>query len=109
MINFIVFRDNATIRGFSVSGHSDFLPRGSDIVCSAVSALAQTGILALENVAKVKPHWTRQDGHLECRIPRGLAPESGRAAQLVLKTIIIGITNIAQHYPRHVTVTDEEV
>ena len=97
------------VRGFSVSGHADCSPRGSDIVCSAVSTLAQTAVLALQSVAGVTPHWSRQEGMLECIIPSDLCQDSSEKAQTVLKTIITGIENIAQHYPQHVTVTTKEV
>jgi len=109
MINVKIFRDGQVIRGFSVSGHSDYRPRGSDIVCSAISALSQTAILALKQVAGVYPKWTRQDGLLECKMPDNLDDKQRDASRIVLNTIIVGIDNIAGHYPEHVNVSNEEV
>ena len=43
------------IIGFTVSGHSGYAEEGSDIVCSAISALAQNVCVGLENVLKVNP------------------------------------------------------
>lgn len=109
MIEVKVYWANRAIRGFSVSGHSDYSPRGSDIVCSAVSALAQTAVLALKTVADVNPQWSRQEGLLECMIPRELAQDSQGKAETVLRTIVTGIENISQHYPHYVSVTNKEV
>jgi len=109
MIKVKITRNGQLIRGFSLRGHSDYLPRGSDIVCSAVSALSQTAVLALAQVAGVTPVWTRQDGVLECKLPDDLDCLQTEASQTVLATIILGIENIAQQYPRHVNISTEEV
>jgi hypothetical protein len=109
MITVKIFREGQTIHGFSVSGHSDYRPRGSDIVCSAVSALSQTAILALIEVAGVTPIWTRRDGQLECKIPPRVEDQPFKECQLVLSTIITGFAYIARDYPENVRVSDEEV
>lgn len=109
MINVKIYRNENLILGFSISGHSDYRPRGSDIVCSAISALSQTAILAMEELAHVNPLWTRVDGLLECKLPDHLDPEASKTTQIILATIILGIENIASEYSRYVKVTSEEV
>lgn len=109
MIEFKVFFHDQTITGFVASGHSGFGLKGSDIICSAVSALSQTAILALGKIAGVEPQWKRHEGHLECRLPQGLDPEQRADCQLVLKTILTGIENIADEYPDYIRIGFEEV
>ena len=109
MIKVIVYRSGGLLQGLEVSGHSGFQPRGSDIVCSAISALSQTAIPALEQVADVKPDWSRTDGRLICKLPPDLDHRDLDAAQAVLQTVIIGIETIAKQYPQHVTVNNKEV
>lgn len=109
MIVVEIYWDNKAISGLTVSGHSDYSPRGSDIVCSAVSALAQTAVLALDSVVGIKPPFVRKEGLLECKIPQGLGQEARKEAEIVLRTIVTGIENIAKHYPHHVSVTHKEV
>ena len=47
---------DGAVRGFLASGHAGGKKiRGYDLVCCAVSALTQTGVNALEAVAKVTP------------------------------------------------------
>jgi uncharacterized protein YsxB (DUF464 family) len=107
MIDVRIFREGQVIVGFSVSGHSDYRPRGSDIVCSAISALSQTAILALDQVAGVSPEWTRQDGLLTCRLPAKLGSQRMEVCQMVLGTIITGIDSIAREFPENVKVSNE--
>ncbi|MGI6364362.1 MAG: ribosomal-processing cysteine protease Prp [Bacillota bacterium] len=109
MIVVRIYWDNQAICGLSVCGHSDYSPRGSDIVCSAVSALAQTAVLALDAVVGVKPRFVRQEGLLLCKLPPDLSEEARKEAGIVLRTVVTGIENIARHYPHHVTVTNKEV
>ena len=48
--------DNADrIIGFKLTGHADSSPYGSDIVCSAVSALSISTVNGLAAVASIKP------------------------------------------------------
>lgn len=107
MIAVTFFREGQSWVGFSAAGHSHFSPRGTDIVCSAVSSLAQTAVLALDQVAGIKPQWQKKEGLLECRLPAGAGslPES----QVIFQTILTGIRHIALEYPDYVKVCIEEV
>ena len=48
-------KKEGNIIGFVVFGHSGYAEEGSDIVCSAISSLAQMACVGLENVLKVNP------------------------------------------------------
>ena len=57
MIKIVIYKaKEGRIKGFKISGHSGYGIRGTDIVCSAVSALGQTAILGLLKVGRLK--WT---------------------------------------------------
>ena len=109
MIAVKVFRDDQSILGFSVAGHSDFSARGSDIVCAAVSALSQTAVLALAEVAGIDPLYTKEDGLLECRIPQDIVPHQFQTCQVIFKTMLLCSANIAEQYPDFVGICNEEV
>ena len=55
------------ITGYKVSGHAGFAEEGSDIVCSAVSALTQAPLLGLEKHLKLNPSYVvnQEDGIFE--------------------------------------------
>ena len=82
--------------GFTASGHTGFAERGHDIVCAAVSALTQTcDVLGLEPVV------ARDDerGAYVVRLPRGVRKAQLRRAQLLFRTLYIGLKSIEAAYP----------
>ena len=97
------------IRGFLASGHAGGKKiRGYDLVCCAVSALTQTGVNALEAVAKVTPVVEVKDGYLKCILPEQTASEQSERAQIVLQTVMTGLTDIQKIYPNLIRIQQEE-
>ncbi|NLW06899.1 MAG: ribosomal-processing cysteine protease Prp [Clostridia bacterium] len=90
--------------GLTVKGHAGFAPRGEDIVCAAVSALAQTAVLGLEQQLGLTLDVQIGDGKLECILPIGLNVFTLERAQIVLKTIAVGLEAIAETHRDHVKV-----
>ncbi|MDY6935730.1 MAG: ribosomal-processing cysteine protease Prp [Spirochaetota bacterium] len=95
----IINKDNSEV-GIKAYGHSGFDKKGSDIVCSAISAIIQTSILAVTKVANIHQEIVQGDGILESSIHIG---EAGRtnlfALGVILNTMIIGLKEIINHYP----------
>ena len=50
-----IFKNKQIITGFIISGHSGYAEAGSDIICSAISTLAQSVCVGLENVLNLRP------------------------------------------------------
>ena len=100
---------SAGIRGFLASGHAGGKKiRGYDLVCCAVSALTQTGVNALEAVAKVTPVVEVKDGYLKCILPDEMTAEQSEKAQIVLQTVMTGLTDIQKIYPNLIRIQQEE-
>jgi uncharacterized protein YsxB (DUF464 family) len=93
------------IRGFTVSGHSNYGEYGSDIVCSAVSALAQTTVLGLEVVANIKVKHRIKDGFLSCDIPDIENKDKALKASAIMDTMVLGLMNIQKNYSSYVRIT----
>lgn len=102
MVRVRLYYRRGRLRGLVVEGHAGSGVYGRDIVCAAVSALAQTAVLALERLAGVKPRGRVQAGRLQCFLPGGLAHESEEKAALILETAAVGLAAIAHTHPRHV-------
>ncbi|NLM95217.1 MAG: ribosomal-processing cysteine protease Prp [Firmicutes bacterium] len=85
--------------GFRVHGHAGFAPHGEDIVCAAVSALTQTAVLGLAEHAGAQPRVDVQEGELSCELPS----YEDQGVQLLLKTMVSGLEQIAARYPDYVT------
>ena len=94
------------ISGFQIKGHAGFAKKGKDIVCSAVSALAQTAVIGLgEYLQKSSFEYSiNDDGYLECMLKNSLTTEENKAAQIILKTMYLGIESIAESYASHVRI-----
>ena len=100
---------DGAVRGFLASGHAGGKKiRGYDLVCCAVSALTQTGVNALEAVAKVTPVVAVRDGYLRCELPQAIDAGRMEKAQIVLQTVMTGLTDIQKIYPNLIRIQQEE-
>ena len=100
---------DGALRGFVADGHAGGKKiRGYDLVCCAVSALTQTGVNALEAVAGVTPSVAVRDGYLKCELPQGLEAGAAEKAQIVLQTVMTGLTDIQKVYPNLIRIQKEE-
>ena len=109
MTTITVYTSSSGIRGFLASGHAGGKKiRGYDLVCCAVSALTQTGVNALEAVAKVTPVVEVKDGYLKCILPNEMTSEQSEKAQIVLQTVMTGLTDIQKIYPNLIRIQQEE-
>ena len=101
--------DGGRLRGFEAAGHAGAKRiRGYDLVCCAVSALTQTGVNALCQVAGVEPTVEVRDGYLSCALPDGLDAQTQERAQIVLRTIMTGLTDIQKIYPSLIRIQQKE-
>jgi len=109
MIRIHVVRDKkGFICEFTVKGHAGFRVQGSDIICSAVSAIAYTAVGALEGLAGISG-CCEEEGYMKCSIPTDISDETADKVQIILETTVIGFKQIEFSYRKYVTVFDEEV
>lgn len=110
MIKIVIYKaQEGNITGFKVTGHAGFDAYGKDIVCSAVSALAQTALLGLLKVAEADAAYEIDDGYLNCRLNQ---VESGRKrimCDAILETMYEGLKNIRESYIKCIDIVEEEV
>ena len=86
-----------------ISGHANTAPRGSDIVCAAVSAITLTLISGLENIAYMSLYESVEPGNI-C-IEWQTINDTGKA---LIDTWFLGILGIAEQYPVIELETDNE-
>lgn len=89
------------IKRFSVTGHANFSRHGEDIVCAAVSAIAQTAVIGLQNNFGESVEVEQQEGRLICVIPE-LKPEEEIVADAIIKTMFWGLRSIEEQYGEHI-------
>lgn len=106
MITFKLLRQGERLTGFQCSGHAGYGKAGSDIVCSAVSALTITCINAIAELLGITPE-VKQDqetGYISLVLPEGMTPDQREGAQLLLKALALGMQGIQEEYSKHVQV-----
>ncbi|KUO51551.1 MAG: hypothetical protein APF76_12910 [Desulfitibacter sp. BRH_c19] len=106
----IIFKDkdNKEIVGFQIEGHAHFSQKGQDIVCSAVSVLAQTTIIGLgKYLCESSFNYSIKDGYLDCKLQNKLTSDENKAAQILLTTMYLGIQSIEESYASHVRILKE--
>lgn len=94
MIEVSVRRD-----GITVSGHAGYAPQGQDIVCAAVSVLAQNLIESIGALAGDRIEYSVSPGRVGINY-RDLSGES----KLLVDSFFIGICMVAGGYPGNVTI-----
>jgi len=108
MLKVTVYRDSDDrIRGFQISGHSGYSESGSDIVCAAVSALAENTVNSIETFTEDPVEIeavNEEEGFLHFRLET-VSEESG----LLLNSLVLGLQNIADSYGQFVQIRFEEV
>ncbi|MDF2839433.1 MAG: hypothetical protein K0Q99_204 [Clostridia bacterium] len=107
MVKIEINRDKAkNITDFKLDGHAGAAKSGEDIVCSAVSVLAQTAVQGLKMVADIDIKYEIRDGYLSCRLPMELTEKQRLMSTAILETMYVGLKNIEQSYKKHIYVRE---
>ena len=103
MTRVTIEREGEWIAFVKCAGHAGKAAAGENVVCAAVSVLMQTCVNALEQVAGVKPETAVDEEKAEISVR--LHPSEGqsaRDAQIILRTTVLGLADIAREYPQFV-------
>ena len=94
-------KQNVKECGVKVEGHSGLGQKGSDIICSAISAMVQTAIASITLIAEIPQDIIQKKGHLESTIYlSGLNQKKTEALHIILNTMIVGLKLIDENYPK---------
>ena len=105
MISAILYHGDDGYTACRITGHSGQAEAGRDIVCAAVSILGCTCVNSLESVCGLIPEVTKnEEGVLEFHLPE-MTPEDNAKAQILMGALKQGLTDLADAYPRNVTLT----
>ena len=108
MIKVTIYKKaNSDTMGFYVSGHAGYADSGSDIVCSAVSALAITVVNSVERFCEEAFHVDSDQKNGDMKFLFDEQP--GHDALLIMGLFETGITDISESYSDFVCITFKEV
>lgn len=102
MVEVTILTEEEHYIGYEIIGHSDYASHGYDIVCSAVSVIAQATLLGLNLVDERMIELNKEDGHMTV-ITSGIRDETNLLITILYETI----KNIANQYPSNVRVLIE--
>ncbi len=85
------------LTGFEISGHAGYGCAGDDIVCSAVSALAQTALLGLLEYVPKEVVYQLDDGFLSVHLKK-----SSQSSHIILHTMELGLQHMAMQYSEYI-------
>lgn len=82
--------------GFHIQGHAGEAAAGENIVCAAVSAIAQCTAMGIMDVAAVTPvQLSMEDGDMLLLLPDELSARQRESCTVLLETMRIGLESIA--------------
>ena len=105
MISATLYRGKDGLTACRITGHSGQAEAGRDIVCAAVSILGCTCVNAMESVCGIIPLVTENEEGLLAFQPPEITPEENAKAQILMGALKQGLTDLADAYPRNVTLT----
>lgn len=100
MIEVRIHQKEKQIDAFRIDGHAEMGKHGEDLVCAAVSGIAQTAVVGLLHYLKKKMKVEHEAGRLSATILSGTDLET----EAILRTMLLGIEEIAKEYPEAVKV-----
>lgn len=108
MINIQIRYKGNDIVEVDCKGHSGFAKRGSDIVCSAVSAIVQTALLGLIDISVKEVEYTRKDGDLVFKCPTTSDSTEGIKQQTILRTMLLGLRDMENGYKAFIKLEEQQ-
>lgn len=91
--------DKGTI---TITGHAGYAPQGEDIVCAAISALAQTFIASVEELTDDKIEYEINPGNTVIKLWT-----LSEKAKTLMESFLLGAKMAAESYPANVKVIKE--
>ena len=91
-----VFKKDGKIVKLTANGHSGYGAYGEDVVCAGVSSIIQTAMLGLLSVVKVNDCIKKDEENaiMEINLPENLPSDKMHDAQIVLETMMCGISDL---------------
>ena len=96
--------------GLIVTGHANSAKSGEfDLVCAAVSAIAQSAVIGLEEHLHLNPEVHITEGYLSCVLSDEWDASTLQRASDILAAAWYGLQAIGSQYPRYVALSETYV
>ena len=111
MTKAVFTRKQGRIIRIECEGHTGYGVEGEAIVCAAISSIVQTAVLGVLGVALVNAHYEVDDrrGYLLLEIPEGITKEQKHDVQVILQTLLLGVSDLHEAYSNFVRLEVKEL
>lgn len=92
------------MRGLQIEGHAGLAQAGQDVVCAAVSVLADNLAASLRELARVRPDLRLEKGFYRLELD---LPAQTYDTDLLFASALLGLKAIAREYPGRVLIEEE--
>ena len=99
------------LRKITAAGHAGYSKKGPDVVCAAISAIIQTAVGGLQDIAGIQPACVLENGLIECGVddPESLDSKTHDAVRIIMETAAVGCRQIElSHGTRYVKVREAD-
>lgn len=104
LIRIEVINTGGAVSGLRVSGHAGMGSPGTDILCAAVSVLAENLGFGLRTLLNIEPAIDAREGYYEIRLDRS---DITRQTDLLFASALLGLKNLAGQYPQRIKFVEE--
>ena len=107
MTEVFVKTENDRIISVESKGHAGFARRGKDIVCSAISILMINTVNSIKSFTedKIEVKSDQEKGEISFF----LSEDYSGKTELLLKSLLLGLSEIEEEYPKNLRIYTEEV
>lgn len=110
MVEVRVLRDrDGKIFKFEIEGHAEYGEYGSDLVCSAVSAIAQTTILGFTDLLNLDIDYEMTPGLIDLELPDNIGDRQLKDSQILLETMLLGFRSVEMGYEEYISIQERTV
>ncbi len=94
-------------KGFDIRGHAGYAWQGRDIVCAAISMLASNTINSIEKYTDLNIKYDSDERRTRIRFVIKDRPND--ESELLMNSMILGLSELEKNYKKYVTLKFEEV
>lgn len=101
MINVNIYKKEETIVGFELSGHAQHSKSGTDIVCSAVSALTISAVNGISQLTETEIIFKDENDLMQLKVD-----EPTKESKLLLSSMHLALIEIEEQFPKNVYISE---
>lgn len=105
MVKVTIYKKSNNYVGYELKGHSQFAEQGEDIVCAGVSTLAQSTLIAINELVTEKIKYDVESGYLKVNYPTDINEKQKADVNLLTEAMKLGLREMEKQYGKHMRIS----